>query len=489
MFFKIIILSVLVTICSAQPRAAQYIVPPAKLEAIYPAGLRVTVPDDGFSLFAFHGKLNEEMEGLESGHWSRDITKAKNGVWTFRDRNAQLKLGDKIYFWTYVIKDGLGYRQDNGEWTVTEFVNENGNPVDVANPPVATSTTGPLQIPQQASTPIVRPEQTCQTSETVVQGRDKICKGTLIFSDEFEKNSLKDLTSWGAEVRFPEEPDYPFNVYTTDGTIGFDSGSLIISPVLLESKFSEDKIYQDLDLTNRCTGQIDTTECKRVASGSQILPPVMTGKVTTRHKFGFKYGRIEVRVKLPAGNWLIPEVNLEPHEKMYGPRRYESGLMRIAFTRGNAVFSKKLYAGPVLSDTEPFRSKLMKEKLGIENWNKEYHNYTMIWKPNGIEVLVDGEQFGVVDPGEGFYTVGRQNAVPHAAQWLKGTIMAPLDQIFYISLGLRVGGVHDFTDNPDKPWKNRNSKAMLAFWNDRTNWLPTWYDAAMRVDYVRVYAL
>lgn len=71
---------------------------------------------------------------------------------------------------------------------------------------MATSTTGPLQTPQQASTPIVRPEQTCQTSETVVQGRDKICKGTLIFSDEFEKNSLKDLTSWGAEVRFPEEP-------------------------------------------------------------------------------------------------------------------------------------------------------------------------------------------------------------------------------------------------------------------------------------------
>lgn len=59
-------------------------------------------------------------------------------------------------------------------------------------------------------------------------------------------------------------------------------------------------------INNRCTGQIDTTECKRVASGSQILPPVMTGKVTTRHKFGFKYGRIEVRVKLPAGNWLIP---------------------------------------------------------------------------------------------------------------------------------------------------------------------------------------
>lgn len=59
------------------------------------------------------------MNGLEAGHWARDITKAKNNSWTFLDKNAKLNIGDKIYFWTYVIKDGLGYRQDDGEWTVT----------------------------------------------------------------------------------------------------------------------------------------------------------------------------------------------------------------------------------------------------------------------------------------------------------------------------------------------------------------------------------
>lgn len=59
------------------------------------------------------------MEGLQAGHWSRDIIKPKKGRWTFTDKDAHLKIGDKIYFWTYVIKDGLGYRQDNGEWTVT----------------------------------------------------------------------------------------------------------------------------------------------------------------------------------------------------------------------------------------------------------------------------------------------------------------------------------------------------------------------------------
>ncbi|XP_063828381.1 beta-1,3-glucan-binding protein 1-like [Ostrinia nubilalis] len=105
-------------------------VPDAKLEAIYPKGLRVSIPDEGFELFAFHGKLNEEMEGLEGGYWSRDITKARRGRWTFRDRDAELKIGDTVYFWTFVVKDGLGQRQDNGEWTVTGYVDENGNPVD-----------------------------------------------------------------------------------------------------------------------------------------------------------------------------------------------------------------------------------------------------------------------------------------------------------------------------------------------------------------------
>ncbi|XP_041986489.1 beta-1,3-glucan-binding protein 1-like isoform X2 [Aricia agestis] len=117
-----------------------YEVPQAKLEAIYPTGLRVSIPDEGFTLFAFHGKLNEEMDGLEGGQWSRDINVPKNGRWTFLDPNAKLQLGDKVYFWTYVIYNGLGYRQDDGEWTVTEFVNQDGIPVNDNGEIITTST-------------------------------------------------------------------------------------------------------------------------------------------------------------------------------------------------------------------------------------------------------------------------------------------------------------------------------------------------------------
>ena len=113
----------IVAICQA------YEVPPAKLEALHPKGLRVSVPDDGFTLVAFHGNLNQELEGLEAGQWARDIARPKNGVWSFKDPNAELKIGDKIYFWTFAVKNGLGYRQDEGEWTVTEFVNDKGEKV------------------------------------------------------------------------------------------------------------------------------------------------------------------------------------------------------------------------------------------------------------------------------------------------------------------------------------------------------------------------
>ncbi|XP_049874295.1 beta-1,3-glucan-binding protein-like [Pectinophora gossypiella] len=473
---------------TAQPRAQQYTVPPAKLEAIYPKGLRVSVPDDGFSLFAFHGKLNEEMEGLEAGQWARDITKAKEGRWTFRDREAKLKIGDKIYFWTYVIKDGLGYRQDNGEWTVTEFVSEDGKPVDTGMVPTQPPTPDTTTSRGQPTQPTRKPDPPCQASQTLVQGQASVCKGILLFSEEFEKEGLKDLFNWEPEVKFPDEPDYPFNVYMKENTLDLEDGNLVISPVLLETQYGEGFIHDQLDLTNTCTGQIGT-ECKRQASGAQILPPVITGKLTTRNKFAFKFGRIEVRAKMPAGSWLLPEINLEPLSNIYGASRYESGLMRVAFVKGNPTFAKKLYAGPVLSDAEPYRSKLMKEKIGIENWSMDFHNYTLIWKPDGLVMQVDGVQYGTVDPGEGFYSSARQHAVPHAAHWLKGTVMAPLDQMFYLALGLRVGGVHDFPDEPDKPWKNRSFKAMLNFYNDQSTWLPTWYDPDLKIDYIRIYSL
>lgn len=99
---------------------------------------------------------------------------------------------------------------------------------------------------------------------------------------------------------------------------------------------------------------------------------------------------------------FVSEINLEPTNNVYGSRRYESGLLRVAFARGNPSEAKKLQGGPILSDTEPFRTQLLKETIGIDNWNKEYHVYTLIWKQGKILLYTSCARDSARD---GLYTI------------------------------------------------------------------------------------
>ncbi|KAG6439515.1 hypothetical protein O3G_MSEX000838, partial [Manduca sexta] len=68
-----------------------------------------------------------------------------------------------------------------------------------APPPVAPAVSEEDQSPG----PQWRP---CERSLTEVLGRERVCKGSLVFSEDFDGSSLADLGNWTAEVRFPGEP-------------------------------------------------------------------------------------------------------------------------------------------------------------------------------------------------------------------------------------------------------------------------------------------
>lgn len=55
-----------------------------------------------------------------------------------------------------------------------------------------------------------------------------------------------------------------------------------------------------------CTGLPGTSECVKSPLGWNILPPVLSAKITTKSTFSFKYGVIEIKAKLPKGNWIYP---------------------------------------------------------------------------------------------------------------------------------------------------------------------------------------
>lgn len=59
-------------------------------------------------------------------------------------------------------------------------------------------------------------------------------------------------------------------------------------------------------LNCRCTGKKSTSECEQEAVAYLILPLILSAQLTTKNKFSFKYGKIEVRAKLPKGDWLYP---------------------------------------------------------------------------------------------------------------------------------------------------------------------------------------
>lgn len=469
--------------------SGQYEVPDAIVEVFSPRGLKVSIPDeDGIKLFAFHGNINKEFDGLEAGEMAKDILKPKNGYWTFYDPTKKLKVGDTLHYWTYVdYFDGtnkLGYQKLDQKYEVRELKG------------ATTTTKSPSTKPTFTVRPIVdetnKPSNgNCGKSVTVFNGA-ATCSGQLIFNETFD-GDVKKSPLWNVENKFAGSPDYEFvwysnldkSMYTKNVN---DRKVLEIKPILLRDTGN----YDEIDLKDRCTGIIGTTECYQKQTSRFPLPPIISTQINTKNKFSFKYGRIEIRAKLPKGDWIYPELYLNPLLQKYGPG-YASGQMRVAFYQGNADSSNVLYGGAILGDTLAARNYGMKDIVqGKEktSWGDDFHTYELIWLPDSITVSVDGKIYGNLSPPPEGFAVEKFNLnIPHADNWKKGTIFAPFDEEMYIVLGVGAGGLN-FNDKPSKPWINYAASSLKNFVNALDKWHGTWSDAsALQVDYVRVWAI
>lgn len=451
-----------------------YDVPDVLIEPLSPKGLRVSIPDeDGIQLFAFHGKINSPMNGREAGIFSEDIRTAENGRWTFFVKNARLKPGDKLYYWIHVNYDGIGYEKDGQPFTVTELIAGDGSVSSTTTTTTSTTTARPL----------------CVRGQTKLNGKNT-CKGMLIFHETF---SRLDKTKWKPEVKFPQVPDFEFVIYDDDLKVLYTEGeTLRIRPQLTEDLYGKDSINRELDLNTRCTGLLQSLECILTPKGWRILPPVTSAQISTVESFSFVYGAIEVKAKLPKGDWLYPEISLVPKSEAYGSG-YDSGRIRIALAYGNQDLDNDLYAGGVLGDSDAARNYALKKIFSRTPWTDAYHVFRVEWKPDSITVKVDGVVFGTVyPPADGFAT--DQNLIQVdpivADRWKKGTVLAPFDQEMYIVLGVGAAGLA-FTDSmTNKPWENGDPKAPLHFYRNQSTWKQTWSDnSILEVDYVKVWAL
>ncbi|XP_030373842.1 gram-negative bacteria-binding protein 3-like [Scaptodrosophila lebanonensis] len=479
------------TICWYLTSVLAYEVPKARIQVFYPKGFEVSIPDEpGITLFAFHGKLNEEMEGLEAGTWARDIVKAKNGRWTFRDRIASLKPGDTLYYWTYVIYNGLGYREDDGQFVVGEYSDLSEAAKATSSPPV-----------QVYEIDIRRPGSSgttgCSSTDTIVNGVPRQCAGQLVFVDDFNDGQLN-AEKWKLERRFSGAPDYEFVIYMDDAanTLNVNNGQVTLQPQPTRHQFrKKNELQFKLDLGSSCTGALSTMECVR--DGSRLregLAPFITAQFSSKDYFSFKYGRVEIRAKMPRADWVFPQLLLQPKVHEYGPENYQSGQLRIAYAR-KSDGKLDLYAGALLNAIEPLRSLKLCHKTGEvgspnADWSDSFHTYTLNWTKHELQWLVDGVELCHLDSRNGALSSLTSNGkrLPNASELEKGSGLAPFDQEFYLTFGLSVGGFNEFLYDAHKPWGEQQPIAMIDFWAHLKSKLDQWLeDASLQIDYVKVY--
>ncbi|XP_075233810.1 beta-1,3-glucan-binding protein 1-like isoform X3 [Lycorma delicatula] len=125
------------------------------------------------------------------------------------------------------------------------------------------------------------------------------CIGKTLLEDNFNKF---DNQKWRNTIKISSQEDEEFVVYNNKKeNFYFSDGKLYIRPTLMND---HEVVSGSLNL-KKCTGYYGSTECKRTAESYNILPPVFSAQITS--KISFKYGIIEIRAKLPQGDWIVPQ--------------------------------------------------------------------------------------------------------------------------------------------------------------------------------------
>lgn len=353
-------------------------------------------------------------------------------------------------------------------------------------------------------------------SETLVSGpccesRETLCPGDVIFEDNFDSF---DLAKWQHEITLAGGGNWEFQYYTNDRRNSYvEDGNLHIKPTFLSDETGEEFLYSGtLDVNGGSPADACTNPqfygCIRTGTPTNALNPIKSARIRTTESFSFRYGSVEVRAKLPAGDWLWPAIWLLPRYNSYGGWP-SSGEIDLLESRGNKNLfdsagenigceqaSSTLHWGPTVALNQWSRTHFEKNNgAGYEN---DFHIYKVVWSSNGFVFYIDNENIGTITPPDGgFWELGEfeNSGVPNI--WKAGSKMAPFDQQFYLIINLAVGGTNFFPDNSvnpgGKPWVNTSPTAITDFWQGREQWESTWNlgtnDSHLIVDYIKVYAV
>lgn len=181
-------------------------------------------------------------------------------------------------------------------------------------------------------------------------------------------------------------------------------------------------------------------------TGPEGIREYTSARIRTKKKGDWKYGRFDIKAKLPCGQGIWPAIWMLPTEWVYGgwAASGEIDIMELLGHEPNKAYGTLHYGGewPDNVHTGTFYV------LPRGNFSEDFHIFTLEWEPNEFRWYVDGVHYQT------------------QTEWYskKAKYPAPFDQYFHLLLNVAVGG--NWPGNPDNT---------------------TIFPQKMIVDYVRVY--
>jgi len=186
-----------------------------------------------------------------------------------------------------------------------------------------------------------------------------------------------------------------------------------------------------------------------------------SGRLNSRPAGSWKYGKFEIRAKLPKGDYIWPALWMLSRDKAYGEWA-ASGEIDIMEYRGQNNFevSSTLHFGGQQPNNANKGSGMIKYPF---DFTTDFHVFSCIWEKDQIQFLVDGKVHFTQSLVRSFYS-GR-GANPYT------DIRQPFDKPFFFLFNVAVGG----------GFFGANSHALTV------EQAKKWPNPEMQVDWVRVY--
>lgn len=221
----------------------------------------------------------------------------------------------------------------------------------------------------------------------------------LIFEDNFDNNTL-DLTKWNIEHAGHGFGNNEWQFYRNDS----DNVKVINNQLVITAKKEK---YEHRYFTS--------------------------GKITTKGKFSFQYGRVDITAKLPIGQGFWPALWMMPENSKYGwwPSCGEIDIMESLGHDPGYIYGTIHYGHP---------HKYHGPRTRINDINA-FHKYSLIWTEEEIIWLIDDVEYGKTSNWFSKSYVKEKGLIDNSYP-------APFNQKFYLIINLAVGG--NFSGYPNK---------------------------------------